>query len=396
METTKPKSERLLSLDAYRGFTIACMILVNCPGTWNHVYGPLLHVEWNGLTPTDLIFPSFIFMVGVSIAFAFKKRIEGGASKAQLRNKVIFRALKIYLVGLILWVWTDIPTILSNPLKYDYGDIRFTGVLQRIAAVFLICGLLFVYTRLRTQVIICILFLVGYTAAVTLIPVPGQKEVVFEPGNNIVCWVDSKLLPGHFWWGPDNHERNWEEWQSRYPNMQPWDPEGILSTFPAIASGLIGIFAGMLLLSKNRSQERKVIILFFAGALMLGASYFWDIVSPINKSMWTSSYVMFSSGFACTVLAASIYFVDMLGFKKCAYIGIVFGCNAIAIYCLADILGPFFYGGPENGLNHTVMNWLIAHGTSAKFASMAYALMFVGVNFIPAWILYKLKIYIRL
>jgi len=384
------------------------MILVNFPGTWEHVYGPLLHVEWNGLTPTDLIFPSFIFMVGVSVAFAYRKRLEAGNSRAQMRNKVIIRAFKIYLVGMFLEVFGTVvhffqnfTTNMQNPEKFALlqhwllHDIRYTGVLHRIAVVFLICGLLFLYTRVRTQVLLCALFLIGYFVVVMMIPTPGQGKVVFEPGNNIVTWVDSKLLPGKVWWSPDNHERDWEEWKSRNPNMQPWDPEGILSTFPAVSSALIGVFAGLLLLSK-RSQERKMIILFFSGALMLGSSYFANLVFPINKSMWTSSYVLFAGGFACTVLASSIYFVDVLGFKKLAYVGIVFGCNAIAIYVLADLLAPWFYGDGENSFNHMVMNSFTAMGTSAKFASMAFALIFVAINFIPAWVLYKLKIYIRL
>ena len=394
----QPAQERLLSLDAFRGFTIACMILVNFPGTWEHVYGPLLHVEWNGLTPTDLIFPSFIFMVGVSIAFAYRKRIDAGHSKAQMRNKIIVRAVSIYLVGMFLNVIEPIVRFflnfsenMQNPEKFALlqhwllYEIRYTGVLHRIALVFLVCGLLFLYARVRTQVWLCIFFLLGYFCVCTMIPTPGQDKVVFEPGNNIVSWVDSKLLPGKVWWNPDNHERPWN------PEMTPWDPEGILSTFPSFSTCLIGVFAGLLLLSK-RTQERKIIILFFSGALMLGASYFADIAFPINKSMWTSSYVLFAGGFACTVLAASMYFVDVLGYKRWAYVGIVFGCNAIAIYVLADLLAPFFY----TGLNRQVMDALIEFGTSPKFASMAFALLFVSVNFFAAWCLYKLKIFIRL
>jgi len=406
-QSLQPSQGRLLSLDAFRGFTIACMVLVNYPGTWEHVYGPLCHVEWNGLTPTDLIFPSFIFMVGVSIAFAYQKRLEAGNSRAQMRNKIIIRALKIYLVGMFLEVFGTVihffqhfSVSMHDPDKFVHlqhwllYDIRYTGVLHRIAIVFLVCGLLFLYTKVRTQVWICALFLIGYFVVVMMIPTPGQGQVVFEPGNNIVSWVDSKLLPGKVWWSPDNPERDWNEWKSRNPNMQPWDPEGIISTFPAVSSALIGLFAGLLLLDKKRTQERKVMILFFAGALMLGSSYFANLVFPINKSMWTSSYVLFAAGFACTVLASSIYFMDILGFKRYAYIGIVFGGNAIAIYVLAALLDPLFYG--EQGFNHIVMNSLTAMGTSAKFASMAFALIFVAVNFIPAWILYKLKIYIRL
>ena len=173
---------RLLSLDAFRGLTIACMVMVNFPGTWDHVYGPLLHVEWNGLAPADLIFPSFIFMVGVSIAFAFRKRLDAGQSPATMRNKVIIRAVKIFLVGMLLYAL--VPTITNTLnqtwgkfdfLKYFTEDLRYTGVLHRIALVFLACGLLFLYTEPRTQLAICILLLVGYWLCMSYIPMPGQS-----------------------------------------------------------------------------------------------------------------------------------------------------------------------------------------------------------------------------
>lgn len=384
---TQPKQGRLLSLDAFRGFTIACMILVNFPGTWDHVYAPLLHVEWNGLTPTDLIFPSFIFMVGVSIVFAFQKRKDSGVPVGSLATKVVLRALKIYVVGMFLFLLFPLwDLLLGDGKSIAISDIRFTGVLHRIALVFLVCGLLFLYTKWKTQLIICLLFLFGYWGCMMFIPTPGQDgKVMFEPGNNLATWVDGYLLPGRPWWGPWNHERPWDE------AMTPWDPEGALSTFPSICSGIIGMFAGMLLLSR-KSQERKVMILYLAGALMMGLSYFWDQVFPINKSMWTSSYVLFSSGFACTVLASFLYLVDILGYKRWVWIGLVFGCNAIAVYCLADILYPFYAAW----LNEPMMEKLISAGTSANFASMVSAITFVAINFIPAWILYKCKIYIRL
>ena len=453
MTTTQPlqqSQERLLSLDAFRGLTIACMIMVNYPGTWDHVFGPLLHVEWNGLAPADLIFPSFIFMVGVSIAFAFRKRLDAGQSPAAMRNKVLIRASKLFLLGMFLYMLVPIITNTLNRtwgtfdfLKYFTEDLRYTGVLHRIALVFLACGLLFIYTKPRTQLAVCILFLIGYWLCMSYIPMPGRSaaqntlieaaatsdtdtvidsDVGFDlwksldtllrtptvdlrPGDNLATWVDSKLLPGRPWWGEWNHERNWEEWKKTEPNMQPWDPEGFLSTFPAISSGLIGIFVGLLLLGQ-RSQERKAIILFFSGALLMAGGYVWGLVHPINKSLWTSSYVLFSSGFACTVLASCFYYMDILGRKRLLHFAVVFGCNAITIYCLAAVMGMFLYGnhfgffGAESGggLNDCVMNWLLTNvpGCTAKCASVTYALLFVCVNFIPAWILYKLKIYIRL
>lgn len=399
---------RLDSLDAFRGLTIAAMVMVNHPGTWSQVYGPLLHADWNGLTPTDLIFPAFLFMVGVSIAFSFCKHLAKGTPRGGLAKKVVFRAIKIYLVGMFLYL---LSPMISMTVKQTWGQfnpwdffsqLRYTGVLHRIAIVFLACGLLFLYTKPRTQLFVCILFLVGYWLCMAYIPMPGQDKVDLRPGNNLATWVDGKLLPGKTWWGPWNPERDWDEWKKTEPNMEPWDPEGFLSTVPSIASGLIGIFAGLLLLSR-RTQERKTIILFFSGALLMAGGYLWDLFFPINKSLWSSSYVLFSSGFACTVLAACVYYMDILGRKKLLHFSVVFGCNAIAIYCLSSILAMFLYGnnfgfwGETAGPNHIVMDWLMETvRCSAKCASLTYALLFVCVNFIPAYLLYKLKIYIRL
>ena len=436
-EQSAANRERLDALDAYRGLTIAAMITVNNPGTWSYVYGPLRHVNWNGLAPTDLIFPSFVFMVGVSIAFSLCKHLAKGTPRGGLAAKVITRAVKIYLVGMILYM---IGPIVANTLKQTWGefdflkyfteDLRYTGVLHRIAIVFLVCGLLFLYTKPRTQLAVCILFLVGYWLCMTRIPMPGQgvsekmatstvstdssglwhrldtfirmPTVELRPGNNLATWVDGKLLPGRTWWGPWNEERKWEEWKKTEPNMQPWDPEGFLSTVPAICSGFIGVFAGLLLLSR-RSQERKVVILFFSGALLMAGGYVWGLIFPINKSLWTSSYVLFSAGLSCTILAACTYYMDILGRKKALHVAVIFGCNAIAIYCFADVLRLFLYGNDfglwsHSGVNHLVMDWLLANvpGCSGEFASMAYALLFVCVNFIPAYILYKAKIFIRL
>ena len=381
-------SERLSALDAFRGLTIMGMILVNNPGTWSHVYAPLLHADWDGLTPTDLVFPFFLFMVGVSLVFSLGKRLTAGTPKAELCKKVIFRAVKIYVVAMLLYV--VLRYIFNDPIK-SLADIRYIGVLQRIALVFLICGLLYIYTNWKTQLAICVAFLIGYAACLQCIPTPGfDGKIHLEAGRNITAWADSYLVPGKTYRGPwdPGGDRPWEE------DMLPWDPEGHFSTFPAVSSGLIGIFAGMLLLSKQ-TQERKIIWLFFAGLLLSIGGYLWGLSFPINKCLWSSSYVLLTSGFACLALAACLFYVDLLGHKKIAYVPIVFGCNAITMYILSDLLIVFFYGG-ESGWNTQTMNWMIAQGASAKLASMVYGLLFVAVNFIPAWLLYRMKIFIRL
>lgn len=360
--------KRLISLDAFRGFTIAAMIMVNYPGSWSHVYKPLLHADWHGITPTDLIFPFFIFIVGVSIALAYTKRINAGVPKGPMHRKIVIRSIKIFVVGIILWL---IP-------KFDFETIRYAGVLQRIAIVFLICALLFLNTKWKTQVIIGVSILVLYWLAMVFIPTPGYGKPMLEPGVNLAAWIDSKFLPGYMW-------------------QKTWDPEGILSTFPAVVTGITGMLAGHLILSKM-NQERKVIMLFSFGFFAFIIGYWWHFVFPINKNIWTSSFVLVTSGLAAMVLAVSIYFVDMLGRKRLTKPGIIFGSNAIAVYVLADLWALLFYNLKFDGssLNVHFLNMFETAGWSLKFGSFLYSVLFICFNFIPAWILYRKKIFIKL
>ena len=360
--------KRLISLDAFRGFTIAAMIMVNNPGSWSHVYTPLDHAEWNGLTPTDLIFPFFIFIVGVSIALAYTKRLNAGANKSPLYRKIIFRAIKIFAVGILLWLFPE----------FSFESVRVTGVLQRIAIVFMVCALLFLNTKWKTQAIIAGVLLVGYWLLMVLIPTPGYGKVMLEPGANLAAWFDSKFMPGHLW-------------------KETWDPESILSTLPAIASGITGLLAGHLILSKME-QERKVIYLFSFSFLAFVIGFFWNYIFPVNKNIWTSSFVMVTSGLAGMTLAISIFVVDILGRKRFTKPGIIFGSNAITAYVLADVILIPFYRWKIDGasLNVHWMNMFGHFGWSLKFGSFLYAVMFICVNFIPVWILYKKKIFIKL
>lgn len=361
--------KRLISLDAFRGFTIASMILVNYPGTWQHVYPPLLHVDWHGITPTDLIFPFFLFIVGVAIAYAYTKRIASGAPMRDLYIKLITRSLKIFAVGIFLNLYP----------YFNFADLRVAGVLQRIAVVFLICGFIFLKTTWKTQLIIGIVILIGYWLAMTLIPTPGFDKPMLEPGKNLAAWFDSKFLPGRMW-------------------QETWDPEGILSTLPSLVTTISGMLAGVFLLS-NRSWERKVIYLMVTGFLLTSAGAMWHYVFPINKNIWTSSFVLFTSGMALMTLGSMIFAVDILGYKKWTRFGVIYGSNAISVYVLAWILSYFFYRMPigELSLNrHFVELFANNLGMAPKFVSMTYALLYVGITFIPAYILYRKKIFIKL
>jgi predicted acyltransferase len=224
LSSVPPK--RLVSLDALRGFTIAAMVIVNDPGSWSHVYQPLEHAEWNGCTLTDLIFPFFLFIVGISITLAYTKRLGANVPMRNIYRKIITRTLTIYLLGLFLWLWP----------QFDLNAIRWTGVLQRIAVVFLACAIIFLNTNWKQQIRIAAVILLLYWIIVAYLPVPGiGKPDLTAPEMNWANYLDTLLLPGVMW-------------------QNTWDPEGILSTFPAIVSGMIGMLIGKLYLSVKDEQ----------------------------------------------------------------------------------------------------------------------------------------------
>jgi len=360
-------SQRLTFLDAMRGFTIAAMILVNFPGDEQNVYAPLRHTVWNGLTPTDLIAPFFLFIVGISIVLSYSGRLQTSGSKKDLYLKIIFRFLKLYLLGIFL-------NLLPN---FSFSELRYTGVLPRIAFVYLPCAILFLNTTFRQQLWIAIIILLAYWGALTLIPTPGVGQVILEPGANLAAWIDQKFLPGKMWQGT-------------------WDPEGILSTFPAIVTGISGLLAGQLLISKH-TPATKVIYLMVFGLMCTFSGYIWGLSFPVNENLWTSSFVLVTSGIAALILGAAYYIVDLRGYKQGSQVGIIFGANAIAVYVIADLLALIFYVTPfgDVTLNSIVVENLQNAGLPAKFSSTLYALSFVCINFMPAYILFRKKIFIK-
>ena len=366
--TNHPQPRRLMSLDALRGLTIAAMIVVNFPGSEDHVFFTLRHTGWNGLSFTDQVAPFFLFMVGMSIVFAYSRRLREGIPKAVLYRKIFIRSLKIFAVGMLMNLMPH----------FDLGTVRWTGTLQRIAVVFLCCSLLYLHTNWKQQAWIAGILLVSYWLALTLIPVPGLGKVMLEPGVNIVAWVDSKYLPGRMWRGT-------------------WDPESILTTLTSVVSGITGMLAGALFRG-SRPAEEKVNILMTAGVFAALGGYFWGLAFPVNENLWTSSFVLVTSGFAALLFGAIYFLVDIKGSRWGTFPGIVLGANAITIYFLADVWALLFYewkpGGA--GLNDRWMHGLMGMGCNAELASLLYALLFMGVNFIPAWWLYRKKVFIRL
>lgn len=308
LQTSPP---RLLSLDVFRGLTVASMILVNNPGSWGHIYAPLEHAEWHGCTPTDLIFPFFLFIVGVSISFAL------GSKKEHVKHSsLIFTALKraLILFGLGLFL-SLFPRIFTEPIE-ALKVVRIPGVLQRIAVVFFISALIFIKTTPKTQLRILIGLLVGYWLSMTFIPVPGVGYANLEKEANLGAWLDRTLLTeAHLW-----------------RSARTWDPEGIFSTLPAIATGLFGVLIGSWLKRKDKPDAVKISWMFSIGLLAVILGLIWDLFFPINKALWTSSFVLYTGGLATLGLALCYWLIDVQGYKKGTTPFVVYGVNAITVF----------------------------------------------------------------
>lgn len=368
-------SGRLLSLDVFRGLTIAAMVLVNNAGDGQHVYGPLRHAPWHGWTPTDLIFPFFVFIVGVAIPLAFQRRLEQGGSQRALYLKILRRSLLIFFISLI--VLHGFPYTLEK-----FQHIRIPGVLQRIAVCYLFASLIFLKFRWRAQTLLAGALLVGYWLALKLIPAPG-----FAPGDltmegSLTSWVDRTLLPGHIY-------------------RPQYDPEGTLSTIPAIATCLSGVLAGQWLQTKREALD-KIAGLFGFGALCVVVGWCWNLAFPINKALWTSSYVMFTTGLALQLLALCMWSIDLKGYQRWTKPFVIFGVNALALFVFSGLLARVFSVIPTTKLDGTpgdLKTWLYEHlfatWLSPINASLAYALAYVLLWLGLMTILYRRRIFIK-
>ena len=322
MDTTQQitKGKRLDSLDFFRGATVAAMIWVNNPGSWSHIYGPFAHAEWHGWTPTDLIFPFFLFIVGVSIVLAFSKAMAKGMGRQELIKKTAIRGVKIFGLGLALAAF---PYVVFSPefgLHPKIANLRIPGVLQRIAVIYLMAAFLFLYASTRVRWILGGLILIGYWLAMSLIPVPGfGAGAIDTPEGNLAAYVDQLLLTGHMW-------------------KDLWDPEGILSTFPALVTTLMGVFVGRILLKDHPSPEHKILDLLKWGFIWLTLGYLWSWIFPLNKNIWTSSFSFFTGGLATVVFGFCYWYIDVKGYKKGINWGIAYGINAITVFFLSGIL----------------------------------------------------------
>jgi predicted acyltransferase len=373
-EGTAAAAGRMLSLDAFRGLTIGGMILVNNPGTWGAIYSPLKHADWHGWTPTDLIFPFFLFIVGVSITLALSRRAESGGDKRDLYVKIFRRALIIFALGIVL---AGFPS-------FEFSTIRIPGVLQRIAVCYLFAALIFLKTGWRTQALIAAALLVVYWMLLTLVPVPGFGAGDLGKEGNLAAYLDRLLLEGHIW-----------------KQAKVYDPEGILSTLPAIATTLCGVLTGRLLRSRQTPSE-KTAAMFVAGTAGIVAGWAWNFWFPINKPLWTSSYVLFTAGMALQLLALCYWLIDIKGVRRWAKPFVVFGTNALAVFFLtgifARLLGLIKFtqpSGKQLALHSVIFDNLFASWASPINASLMFAVCFVLVWLGLMWILYRRNIFIK-
>jgi predicted acyltransferase len=367
--SSQVKSSRLLSLDVFRGVTITGMILVNNPGDWNHIYAPLEHSKWDGCTPTDMIFPFFLFIVGVSIVYAMETKKEISSN----HNKIILAALRRSLILIAISFATH---FIFHPSD-GFAHIRFPGVLQRIALVYFICTVLYLKTSQKTCDYLFAGLIIGYYLIMNLIPVPGFGGANLQPATNIGAWLDRLVFtPDHLW--RESHT---------------WDPEGLLGTLPAISTGLFGIRLGSWLKRKDRDENVKVSWMFTYGLLAVGAGLIWDVFFPINKALWSSSFVLYTGGWATIGLALAYWLIDVQGYKRFVYFFVPFGANAITAYVLSNFI-PHYVGMLKIG-NTKVYQLFFTPYFSAVNASLVSAIFFVLVIWVLTWILYRRRIIIK-
>ena len=381
-----PTATRLISLDAFRGFTIAGMVLVNNPGDWGHIYSQLGHAEWNGWTFTDWIFPFFLFICGVSMTFSLGRRAEAGDDKGALLRQLFKRAAIIFLIGLTL---NFIPA-------FNVETLRIPGVLQRIAICTMLAAPIVVYVDWKQQCVWIIGLLLAYTVLMLLIPVPDVQGLiaagVLEPGRDFGAYVDRLLLEGHLW-----------------AKSKTWDPEGLVSTLPALCSQLFGVLTGRWLLSKTSVAE-KTVWMMVAGLACLWIGAMIDATfMPINKSLWTVSYCVFMTGWALLVFSVFYWLMDanesatlrnqthrfFLPFT-------IYGMNALFIFAfsglIAKMLGFIKLSQDPGGtlsLKAVLYAPLQALPIAPVNASLAFALLFNLVMFLVAWVMWKKKWFVK-
>ncbi|HXM43633.1 MAG TPA: DUF5009 domain-containing protein [Bryobacteraceae bacterium] len=356
-QTAQPAASRLVSLDVFRGATMALMVLVNNAGDGAHAYGPLQHSDWNGWTLTDTVFPSFLWIVGLAITLSLGKRMEAGAARGQLFVQVLRRAAILYVLGLIVYAY-----------PFNLSTQRLLGVLQRIAICYLIASAIYLSTGIRGQLIWIVSLLAGYWIVMMLVPVPGYGAGDLAVGHNLANYVDKIVLGSH-----------------NYASTKTWDPEGIVSTLPSIATALFGIMAGHILRMRRQLAERTT-WLFLIGNLLIAAGLIAAMWLPINKKLWTSSFSVFMAGLDFVVFAGCLWLVDGCGFKRVVKPFAIIGMNAITVYMISELLDEAL----------SALHWrsplyqaVFAPLASPMNASLLYAMAYTALLWLIAFGMYR-------
>ncbi|HZQ55610.1 MAG TPA: DUF5009 domain-containing protein [Bryobacteraceae bacterium] len=363
-----PSSKRLISLDAFRGITMALMVLVNDAGG-DQSYAPLEHSKWNGWTLTDTVFPSFLWIVGVAITLSLGKRLASGTPKRVLFTQSLRRAAILYVFGLIVYLFPE----------FHFGSMRVLGVLQRIAICYLVASAIYLTTRWRGQMVWLGTLFAVYWMAMTLIPVPGYGPGNLSVEGNLAHYVDRVVLGRH-----------------NYASTRTWDPEGIISTLPAIGTTLLGIMAGHLLRLKKELTERLV-WMFIVGNALVAAGVMCNTWLPINKKLWTDSFALFMAGLDFVVFAIFIWFVDALKFRRGIQPLVIFGMNAITVYMVSELLASALdiVRVGDTSLHDWIYQTIFAPIASPMNASLLYAICYVLVMYLLAYGLYKRGWFLR-
>ena len=369
-------NQRLASLDAFRGFTIAAMLLVNNPGDWSHLYGPLAHAKWDGCTFTDWIFPFFVFISGISMTLSLGRRAALGDLPHTLLAQTVRRGCVIIAIGLLL---NFIPA-------FDLSQIRIPGVLQRLGLCTILAAPLVLYWQWRGQLVWLTGLLVVYTLVQTLVPVPDALGVwhtgSLQPGQDVGAWLDRSLMDGHLW-----------------RSSTTWDPEGLLSTLPAVASQLAGVLVGHWLVHRRDPIEKTVWLLVSGLTLLWAGQVLGAWSMPINKSLWSPSYVLFTVGWACLLFGVCYWLLDTqpdAGLRtRATWFAkplIIFGMNALFLFALSGLIAKML-GFIQLAPDLTLKGWLFAplqsSGLAPVNASLVFALLFVSGMFFVAWALWR-------
>jgi predicted acyltransferase len=378
--------QRLLSLDVLRGITIAFMIMVNNnggSGSWRFMN----HAYWNGLTPTDLVFPTFVFVVGASIVFAFHARMKRGATRKQLAWHTVQRAVILFLLGMVV----------NNFPFFRWEHMRFYGVLQRIAICYLVVGLFYIWDqRVWTKVAGVVVALVGYWVLLRWVPVPGAgmpgRDIPFmDIRMNLVSWLDRLIMPHHLY--------------LEYPDHNVRDPEGLLSDLPAFGTALLGVLAGLWLRGQRAAMTTALGLA--AGAVScLALGYLWSLEFPLNKNMWTSSFVLVAAGYSLTVLTLSYLVMDVWGWgrgesKWLVYPWLVLGANSITAYMFSELVPgildqiEYVAGGKKTTPMGWMANHVFIHMPTPGWAAFAFSFFTLAYCFVPVWILYRKRIFVK-